>query len=98
MASVNEPSLLERWLTHYTKLGVDIKRRAAVLFEVSAQDTDALVAASVEVAQRWGLAHSITKDGYSSQKKNIHANRYIKNLPDHAWIMYTDLDELVKLE
>ena len=97
MVSYTSHRLLSHFLLHYSRLGV---RMAQAYFLLQApHGREGSLKASMDVFVEHGVPrhHVELTDAYHSQLKAQGVSRFVRALPQDAWLLYVDVDEFVVL-
>eukprot|EP00965_Chrysotila_dentata_P248636 6208450-Pleurochrysis_carterae.AAC.2 len=89
--------LLEHWLRHYNRLGIDLRRRAHIRLHTatkgSGPELEELEKSRLVLNRIAGADTFVESEAWSSELKSNLATLYLKSLPFDAMLIYADLDE-----
>ena len=91
ISALQSPALLAHWLSHYSGLGVQM-RRSLVVMDVSGASAAELARHKEQLASH-GTALKL-QSSYTSEYKVTRVNQFMRTLPRDALVVYADGDEV----
>jgi len=82
--------LLEHFLDHYQRLGVQLSTSATILIHKKDEES---VQEMLKVLEKFEVSRYSITDRYISKAKKDAVNNWISSLPEDSWALYPDSDE-----